>query len=37
MVEWRGPDFEPNVVDAAGIEKELAKRWSRPKRPRKAA
>jgi hypothetical protein len=42
MVEWRGPDFDPHVVDVAGIEKELAnlaKRWSRSKskRPRKAA
>ena len=40
MVEWRGPDFDPNVVDAAGIEKEMAKlarRWYRAKRSRKAA
>jgi hypothetical protein len=42
MVDWRGPDFDPKVVDVAGIEKNLAKlarRWSRPKskRPRKAA
>jgi hypothetical protein len=40
MVEWRGPDFDPNVVDVASIEKELAKltkRWSRPKSKRKAA
>jgi hypothetical protein len=40
MIEWRGPDFDPNVVDVASIEKELAKlarRWSRPKRARKAA
>jgi hypothetical protein len=34
MVEWRGPGFDPNVVDLAGIEEELAKltkRWSRKK------
>jgi len=42
MIEWRGPEFDPKVVDVAGIEKELAKlakRWSRAgtKRPRKAA
>jgi Plasmid pRiA4b ORF-3-like protein len=40
MVEWHGPDFDPHVVDVAGIEKELAKlakRWSRPKSKRKAA
>ena len=42
MVAWRGPNFDPNVVDVAGIEKELArlvKRWSRSnsKRPRKTA
>jgi hypothetical protein len=40
MVEWRGAHFDPTVIDVAGIEKglaKLAKRWSRPKRPRKAA
>jgi hypothetical protein len=40
MVEWRGPHFDPNVVDVVSIEKELAKlanRWSRPKSKRKAA
>ena len=40
MAAWRGPDFDPNVVDVAGIEKEMAKlarRWSRAKRSRKAA
>ncbi len=41
MVRWRGPDFDPKVVDVAGIEKELAKlgrRWSRrsSRVPRKA-
>ena len=37
MVEWRGPDFDPNVVDVASIEKELAKlarRGSRAKSKR---
>jgi hypothetical protein len=24
MVEWRGPGFDPNAVDIAGIEKDLA-------------
>lgn len=31
LVKWRGPDFDPKVVDVAAIEKELAKlarRWS---------
>jgi hypothetical protein len=42
MVEWRGPDFDPKVVDVAVIERELAKlatRWSRKKQkaPRKTA
>jgi Plasmid pRiA4b ORF-3-like protein len=40
MVEWHGPDFDPNVVDVPSIEKELAKlakRWSRPKSKRKVA
>jgi hypothetical protein len=40
MVEWRGAHFDPTVIDIAGIEKQLAKlarRWSRPKRPRNAA
>jgi len=39
MVEWRGSDFDPKVVDVPGIEKELAKlakRWSRPKSNRRA-
>jgi hypothetical protein len=34
MVEWGGPDFDPKVVDVAGIERELAKlgkRWLRKK------
>jgi hypothetical protein len=34
MVRWRGPDFDPKVVDVAGIERELAKlgrQWSRRK------
>jgi hypothetical protein len=32
MVAWRGPDFDPKVVDVAAIERELTqlgKRWSR--------
>jgi Plasmid pRiA4b ORF-3-like protein len=42
MVQWRGPDFDPKVVDVTGIEKELAKlgrRWSRrsSRAPRKAS
>jgi hypothetical protein len=40
MIEWRGPNFDPTVVDVASIEKDLAKlvkRWSRPKSKRKAA
>jgi hypothetical protein len=40
MVDWRGPNFDPNMVDVVAIEKDLAKlakRWSRLKRPRKAA
>lgn len=40
MVAWRGPGFDPNIVDAVSIEKDLvklAKRWSRAKSKRKAA
>jgi hypothetical protein len=33
MVEWRGPDFDPNAVDEAGIRKRL----DRLARPRKRA
>lgn len=39
MVAWRGPDFDPKVVDVAALERELAKlarRWSRKtQRPRR--
>ncbi len=40
MVAWRGPEFDPKVVDVAAIETELAKlakHWSRrkPKAARK--
>ncbi len=42
MVKWRGPDFDPKIVDVAAIESELAKlgkHWSRrkPRAPRKTA
>ncbi len=42
MVEWRGPDFDPNIVDVAGIERQLAKlakrlSRSRSRRAQKAA
>jgi hypothetical protein len=32
MVEWRGPDFDPSIVDVASIEKGLAKLVRRPSR-----
>ncbi len=40
MIRWRGPGFDPNTVDVADIEKELAKlarKWApkATKRPRK--
>ena len=31
MVEWRGPDFDPDVVDEAAIQKRLDRLAPRPK------
>jgi hypothetical protein len=40
FIEWYDADFDPNVIDAGEIDRDLAdlaKRWSRPSRKRKAS
>jgi hypothetical protein len=37
MVEWHGPDFDPNAVDEASIQKQLSRLAPRPRRKPKTA